>query len=124
MWFVGLGVLLGLLKLLDIGPPSVWSWWVVLSPFVLALVWWTWADKSGYTKRKQMDKMEERKHARRNQNLSALGIDPRAYDKKRRVGGGQSLKGITKVEQQRAAQQKKNHDSVINSRMDGQNTQR
>lgn len=121
MWFVGLGVLLGALKLLDIGPPSVWSWWLVLTPFGLAVLWWSWADWSGHTKRKEMEKMDARKIERRQKNLVSLGIDPRAHDKKmRRVAAGQpaSLKEASKVDKKREAQRRKNQDSILNSRID------
>ncbi|MDY0746095.1 TIGR04438 family Trp-rich protein [Paucibacter sp. R3-3] len=73
MWFVGLGVLLILLKLLGIGPVAAWAWWWVLSPFAGAVLWWAWADASGYTKRREMDKMDERKEARRQKAMNALG---------------------------------------------------
>ena len=65
MLFVLLGVVLIVLKLLDYGAVGVWSWWVVLSPFARASVWWTWADMSGYTKKRAMDKMDEKKESRR-----------------------------------------------------------
>ena len=65
MWMVALGVLLMLLKLADIGP------------FGVAIVWWAWADSSGWTQRRQMDKMEARKDDRRKKNLANLGFDER-----------------------------------------------
>jgi small Trp-rich protein len=34
------GVILLLLKILDIGPVGMWSWLWVLSPFAAAFVWW------------------------------------------------------------------------------------
>ena len=52
MLFLGLGIILLAMKYLEIGPVAAWSWWVVLSPFALAVAWWTWADWSGYTKKK------------------------------------------------------------------------
>jgi len=55
MWFLGLGLLGVALKFLEIGPVAQWSWLVVLIPFGLAIVWWAWADWSGYTKRKAVD---------------------------------------------------------------------
>lgn len=73
MWFVVIGVLLILLKLIEFGPVAGLSWWWVLSPFLLAVLWWEFADKSGYTKRKEMDKMDARKEARRQRSLDALG---------------------------------------------------
>ena len=54
MYFLGLGLILLVMKWLEIGPVAVWDWWVVLAPFGLAIAWWAWADASGYTKRKAM----------------------------------------------------------------------
>ena len=51
MYFLLIGVLGLILKFLEIGPVAAMSWWLVLSPFALAVVWWAWADASGYTKR-------------------------------------------------------------------------
>ncbi|TSE18990.1 small Trp-rich protein [Tepidimonas alkaliphilus] len=39
-----------------------WPW--VLSPFGLALLWWWWADWSGYTQRQAMRKDQARREAR------------------------------------------------------------
>jgi small Trp-rich protein len=75
MAFVVLGVLLIALKLGDIGPVAMWEWWWVLSPFAAALLWWAFADSSGLTKKREMDKLEERKHERRRKNMEAMGID-------------------------------------------------
>ena len=44
MWFLMLGVLGALLKYLAVDPVAQWSWWIVLTPFALALAWWSWAD--------------------------------------------------------------------------------
>ena len=54
-----------------------WSWWLVLAPFGGAALWWAWADASGWSKRRAMDKMEERKDKRRLRNMEALGTEPR-----------------------------------------------
>jgi len=35
MYFLGLGVVLLLLKYLEIGPLADWSWWWMLTPFAL-----------------------------------------------------------------------------------------
>ncbi len=77
MYFLGLGLVLLLLKYLEIGPVTNWSWWVVLAPFGLAVAWWTWADQTGYTKRRAMEKMEQRKRDRIEKNKEALGMAPR-----------------------------------------------
>lgn len=75
MVFIVLGVLLVALKLADIGFAVEWSWWAVLSPFGLAALWWAFADSSGLTKKREMDKIEDKKAARRRKNMEALGID-------------------------------------------------
>ncbi|MHA7602538.1 TIGR04438 family Trp-rich protein [Alicycliphilus sp. T452] len=77
MYALLLGVLLMLLKYLEIGPVAHWPWWWVLSPFAVAAAWWAWADATGYTKRKAMEKMERRKNERINRHKEALGMGPR-----------------------------------------------
>ncbi len=77
MYFLGLGLVLLLLKYLEIGPVTNWSWWVVLAPFGLAVAWWAWADHTGYTKRRAMEKMEQRKRDRIEKNKEALCMAPR-----------------------------------------------
>jgi small Trp-rich protein len=74
MLLLGLGIVLLLMKYLEIGPPAEWSWWGVLSPFALAVVWWAWADWSGYTKRKAMQREDERKQKRVDKTREALGL--------------------------------------------------
>ncbi|MBA4195700.1 MAG: hypothetical protein C0451_14125 [Comamonadaceae bacterium] len=75
MYLLIVGVALLLLKYLEVGPVAGWSWLVVLSPFGLAVLWWAWADSSGYTRRKQMEKMEQRKTDRIEKQRKALGLD-------------------------------------------------
>ena len=74
MVFLGLGLILLAMKYLELGPVAAWSWYVVLSPFVLAVVWWTWADWSGYTKRKAVERENARKQARVDKNREQLGL--------------------------------------------------
>jgi small Trp-rich protein len=73
MYLVGIGMVLLALKYLEIGPVAGWDWWFVLSPFALAIAWWAWADGSGYTKRKAMERENERKKARVDKNKAAIG---------------------------------------------------
>ena len=73
MYFLGIGIVLLLLKYLEVGVVATWSWLVVLSPFGLAVLWWAWADWSGYTKKKAMDKMDKRKQARIDKQREAIG---------------------------------------------------
>lgn len=77
MYFLGLGLVLLLLKYLEIVPVAAWDWWLVLSPFVLAVLWWAWADWSGYTKKKAMEREDARRRARLDRNRENLGTLPR-----------------------------------------------
>jgi small Trp-rich protein len=76
MLFLGLGIILLALKYLEIGAVANWSWLMVLSPFALAVVWWTWADWSGYTKKKAVERENIRKQARIDKNREQLGLNP------------------------------------------------
>ncbi len=84
MYLVLLGLVLIVLNLAGIGPVGQWNWeftgdlWKFATPFVLAAVWWAWADASGLNKRREIEKMEAKRQARREQNLEALGMDKRA----------------------------------------------
>jgi small Trp-rich protein len=82
MYLLGLGLVFLVMKYLEIGPVALWDWWVVLTPFGLAVLWWAWADASGYTKKKAMDRENARREARIEKNHEALGTAPK---KKRRL---------------------------------------
>ena len=77
MLFLGLGIILLVMKYLEFGPVAEWSWYVVLSPFALAAACWTWADLSGYTKRKAVERENARKQARIDKNREQLGLGPK-----------------------------------------------
>jgi small Trp-rich protein len=77
MYFLGLGIILLLMKYLDVDPVVGWSWLVVLAPFGLAAAWWAWADASGYTRRKAMEREDKRRQDRINKQRDALGIKRR-----------------------------------------------
>jgi small Trp-rich protein len=74
MYFLGLGIVLLLMKYLMIDPVAAWSWFIVLSPFALAVVWWAWADASGYTRRKAMQREDKRRQDRIDKQREAMGI--------------------------------------------------
>ena len=71
------GVLLLVAKVAGFGPFADWSWWIVLAPFGVALAWWQFADSSGLTKRREIEKIEQRKQERREKAMAALGMDAR-----------------------------------------------
>ena len=85
MVLVIIGVLLLVAKLADFGPTADWSWWIVGAPFVGAALWWQFADSTGYTQRRAMQKMEARKVQRRDRALEALGLDPHHHKQVRRA---------------------------------------
>ena len=72
MYLLGLGIIFLVLKYAEIGPVAAWSWWWVLAPFALAVIWWAWADSTGYTKRKAMERDDQRRDARRQRTKNAL----------------------------------------------------
>lgn len=74
MLLLGLGIVLLVLKYLGIGTVAGWDWWVVLSPFALAVVWWTLGDYFGYTRRKAMQREDKRKQARIDKYRAELGL--------------------------------------------------
>jgi small Trp-rich protein len=74
MFFLIAGVGLLLLKYFEIGFVAELSWWWVLSPFAMAMAWWAWADSTGYTKRKEMEKMDQKKQDRIERQRQALGM--------------------------------------------------
>ena len=74
MYLLILGVILMLMKYLEVGFAVNLSWWWVLSPFALAVAWWAWADTTGYTKRRAMDRMDEKKKERLEKQREALGL--------------------------------------------------
>ena len=86
MAFVLLGVLLLVLKLggwVQFNKDELWAWAIVLSPFALAAAWWAWADASGMTQRKAMRALDDKKAARREQQMEALGQYKPGAKKKR-----------------------------------------
>ena len=76
MYFLLIGITALVMKYLEFSPVSAMPWWVVLSPFGLAVAWWAWADSSGYTKRKEMDKMDKRKQDRIEKQRKQMGMLP------------------------------------------------
>jgi small Trp-rich protein len=60
MPFVILGVILVLLKFLEIDPVARWSWLWVLAPFAVAFVWWeAIVPLIGWDKRQAANKMKK-----------------------------------------------------------------
>ena len=77
MYFLLIGIAGVLLKYLEVAPVAAWGWWIVLAPFGCAVLWWAWADKTGYTKRVEVEKMEQRKKERIEKQRQAMGMLPK-----------------------------------------------
>ena len=73
MYLLGLGLTFLVMKYFGLGPVAAWEWWWVLSPFALAVLWWSWSDWSGHTKKVAMAKEDKRRQARIERNHEALG---------------------------------------------------
>ena len=76
MYLLALGVVFVALKLGAVSVFAGWEWWQVLIPFGLAIVWWAWADRSGYNARKEMEKMDARRKKRIEKHRSDLRRPP------------------------------------------------
>lgn len=74
MYFLFLGIVLLLLKALAFGPIASWDWWLVLLPFLFAVLWWAWADWSGYTKRAVIQEIKRRNQKRSDKLSKSLGL--------------------------------------------------
>lgn len=74
MYLFGLALILLLLKFFEIGPVAQWSWWIIVIPFALTAAWWTWADASGYTRRKAIERENQRKADRVQRQREKMGL--------------------------------------------------
>ena len=80
MAFVLIGVLMIAGNLFGYGPTASWNWeftgdlWKFAAPFGLAAAWWIWADSTGFTKRRAMQRDADRKQDRLDRNIDALGL--------------------------------------------------
>jgi small Trp-rich protein len=121
MFFIVIGVLLIALKLGDIGPVAGWAWWVVLLPFGCAFLWWAFADSSGLTKKREMDKLEEKKVERRRKAMEALGIDRTRQDRESAAMRARRV-AAARVEGAREQTREKNEKVIRDSVFDSQHS--
>ncbi|WP_374673473.1 TIGR04438 family Trp-rich protein [Ideonella sp.] len=83
MIFIIIGVALIALKLLGVNPMAEWNYeltgdlWKMVWPFVAALIWWAWSDASGWTRRREMERDDQRKAERRARNIANMGLGPK-----------------------------------------------
>lgn len=73
MYLLALGLVLLVMKYFGVTPVATISWWWVLSPFALTAAWWAWADASGYTRRKAMEREDQRRQRRIDRQKGAMG---------------------------------------------------
>jgi small Trp-rich protein len=119
MYFVVLGVVLLLMKIFEVAAVGTWSWWAVLWPFAAAVAWWAYADKSGLTKRREMNKMEERKAERRRKHMVALGQNPRDRERADRARKDVQARS-SRFEREQAKRDARNKETIArSSRFDG-----
>jgi small Trp-rich protein len=124
MVFLVVGIALLVMKFAEYGPVSDWPWWTVLTPFALTLLWWWYADASGFNKRREMERMEDRKAERRYGLLERLGLKDRygrrRSSKKADRAHAARQREIDKIEGKRAEQRAKQRDSILRSRFDAE----
>lgn len=77
MYLLMLGIVLLLLKYFEVSPVAEWSWWWVLLPLPLATVWWWLADATGYTRRKVVEREDQRQLDRVNEQRKRIGLPPK-----------------------------------------------
>ncbi len=86
MWFVAIGVLMLIMNFAGIGPVGQWTWgehwWAFIAPFVAAIIWWSFVDSTGWTQRKAMEKVDQKRESRRQQHLVNLGLDEKSRAKR------------------------------------------
>jgi small Trp-rich protein len=65
MYLLVIGLLLLLMKWADFGPVGNWPWWVVIAPFILAVIWFEAIEPAlGLDKKKAHDDIDKIKQAR------------------------------------------------------------
>ena len=80
MLFIVIGVGLIVCNLAGWGPMAEWQWdslgdvFKFSLPFILAMLWWVFSDASGLTKRRAMERDDQRKHDRRDRNIDSMGL--------------------------------------------------
>lgn len=83
MWLLAIAVMMAVLKALvhngtlDIAWVANLSWWWVIGLFGLTSLWWAYADASGFTRRKVMERVDARKAERLRKSREALGAAAR-----------------------------------------------
>ena len=77
MWIFVIGLVILALKVAEFGFVASWSWWWVMAPFAVTVVWWEFSDRYGLTRRNADRRMEARKVQRRERATERLGLGRR-----------------------------------------------
>ena len=77
MWMLLIALLLTVLRYLEVGPLAGLSWWWLLLPYGLTVAWWSFADATGWTKRRVVEREEVRKLKRIERQKAAMGVRKR-----------------------------------------------
>ena len=78
MVFLGIGVVLLLMKCFEVGPVGHWSWWIVLVPFGVALLWFEVIEPYfGLDKKKAHDDIEKVREERIRKQLERRPVTRR-----------------------------------------------
>ena len=77
MWMLLIALLLTVLRYLEVGPLAGLSWWWLLLPYGLTVAWWSFADATGWTKRRAVEREEVRKLKRIERQKAAMGVRKR-----------------------------------------------
>ncbi|SIP96750.1 TIGR04438 family Trp-rich protein [Pseudacidovorax sp. RU35E] len=84
MWLLVVGLLAIALKYFEVGLFAGLAWWIVLLPFPAAMLWWAFADWSGYTARRAMERDDARRQDRVDRQRDALGLGTRRGSARRK----------------------------------------
>lgn|GEM_PF-3556983 len=78
VWFIGVGTVLLLMKWFELGPVARLSWWIVLAPFIVGLLWFEVIEPIfGFDKKKAHSEMEKFKKERLRKQLERTNRPPR-----------------------------------------------
>lgn len=76
------GIVLVALKLLEVDPVAAWSWWWILSPLVLAFLWFEVFEKTFGFHRKSDQEASVDEKRRRDRVDSTFGLDPKRHKRR------------------------------------------
>jgi small Trp-rich protein len=112
MWFVVIGCLLLAMKVGDVQLAAALSWWIILTPFGLAVVWWSFADSMGLTQAREIRKMEDRKVERRRRAMDALGLNWRRDKRVAVIKEQRRVEPVKDEPPKRSDQERHNRDVI------------